>query len=269
MKKHLFYFLAASLGLFSCSSSTEDNITTDFGESDEIIEAFVDLKLGDYGSREEIETSLEYITIDLYQESENEAIRDMAKRYMDSVNVLIKTIEAKGTSALITYAEKKGWDKLSKEEFQSLEKTLMVQKDKFDKYQTYRHPSSPEYVNYAGFFLFYVKGDTKIPNMYLRAQYRSDEWLFIKNAKISTGDNMYDMSDYDFGWETDHSAGNIFEWGTIRIQSFDILLEIIQNKEGTIRYVGSQYYDDVDITKNQIDHMEMVLKSYYGNYLKK
>lgn len=271
MKKALF-FIVVMLMIVSCgdnalqSPSESDKIEIEV-EKESIIEYWNGIMDLYYEMDDEnLKKSFEYGLIKDKTKSKHKEVAEMAKSYLDSVDHLEMKILQSSYGSFFDYGEEQGWDKISKDELLKLENTFKVASDEFSSSTLYRHPASPKFVNYNGFFLYYSKSSSDLPNLYLRAQYRNDDWLFIREAKISIDGNVYHLNISD--WKRDNEGGYIFEWGTEKVKYFNLLTHILRGNNIKIRYYGDKYHDDRVINSAQKGQLKDILKVYYGLYLK-
>jgi hypothetical protein len=236
-------------------------------EKESIIENWDAIMLQYYDmDNDNFKNTVEYDMIKDKTYSQYDEVAKMAKSYMDSVeNLNLKVLEG-NYGDFFMYAKEQGWDKISKEDLITIENTLKTKSDEFSSSSLYRHPTSPKFVNYNGFFLYYSKSGNEIPNLYLRAQYSAEDWLFINEAKISVDGDVYTFDIEE--WERDNASGEIFEWGTEKVKYFNLLTHILKGNNIKIRYIGDQYHDDRVINSSQKSALREVLKVYYGLYLK-
>jgi hypothetical protein len=227
---------------------------------DALLEKYTDMKDEDFTQ------SLEYDLINDKTYSQYKEVSSMAKSYLDSIKSLNVKVLDGAYGMFFQYAKSQGWDKINKDEIRKVENSYKTKQDEFSSSKLFRHPTSPKYVNYDGFFLYYVKNDNEIPNVYLRTQYSSDDWLFIKSAQISIDGDVYSL-DID-EWERDNSDGEIFEWGTEHVKYFNLLTHILNGNRIKIRYEGDLYHDDRVLTITQKQAIKDVLRVYYVLYLK-
>lgn len=268
--KNIFYLALPLFGMFACGGNGEpsasDKIEIEV-EKESILENWDGIMDKYYDmDDEDFKNTLEYDMIKEKTYSKHEEVVKMAKSYLDSVDKLnLKVLDGEYGS-FFEYAKEQGWDKISKDDLIKLENTLKVKSDEFSTSTLYRHPSSPKFVNYNGFFLYYSKSGDDIPNLYLRTQYRNDDWLFINGAKISIDGDVYSLNIDE--WERDNDGGYIFEWGTEKVKYFNLLTHILKGNNIKIRFNGDKYYDDRSVNASQKNALIDVLKVYYGLYLK-
>jgi hypothetical protein len=268
--KNIFYLTLPLFTIFACGGNGEpsayDKIEIKV-EKESILENWDGIMDKYYDmDDEDFKSTLEYDMIKEKTYSKHEEVVKMGKSYLDSVdNLNLKVLDG-AYGSFFEYAKEQGWDEINKDELTKLENTLKVKSDEFSTSTLYRHPSSPKFVNYNGFFLYYKESGNDIPNLYLRAQYRDDDWLFINGAKISIDGGVYSLNIDE--WERDNDGGYIFEWGTEKVKYFNLLTHILKGNNIKIRYNGDKYYDDRSINASQKNALKDVLKVYYGLYLK-
>lgn len=144
-------------------------------------------------------------------------------------------------------------------------KNMYAKKDNIKGVTWYRDRSSPRYVNYNGFFLYFGVDDpiNNIPSEpYLRfkVQYNADDWLFIQSYTVKADDKIFERSP---PFERD-SDTDIWEWSDISPSRDDIeMIEcVISSKRAVIRFEGNQYHKDINITPGQKQALKNVLAAY-------
>lgn len=272
MKKTIFY--AISLLILSACGPSEAEVqqakeTEIRKEKEKLDKQFDEIMDTFYLGNENLENHSAYGTIKSKLKSSDSEIAEYAQIYVDSVAALKTYLHDLKFGSLFEYAKKEGWDKLANKDFENVESSLKVKGDEFSNSVVYRHPSSPKFINYNGFFLYYTKSNenSKEATLFLRTQYRADDWLFCESAKVSIDGDVYTTNFID--WERDNDGGYIFEWSTEKNPSFNLLIKILNSKTAKIRFNGDKYYDDRSITNEQKNALKQVVKSYYGLYVKK
>ncbi len=102
-----------------------------------------------------------------------------------------------------------------------------------------------------------------VNNPRLAIQYYADDWLFIENVQLLVDGEK--MSIYTSGeWERDHDSGKIWEYCDISLNdlTMDKLLIIANSNTARIRFNGSQYYKDKNITLKQKKALRDMLDIY-------
>jgi len=136
---------------------------------------------------------------------------------------------------------------------------MRIKYDQFNKGNWYYHSSSPNYINYNGVYLYFLKPITgNATNLRLVIQYAAEDWIFwnycifnINNKAITYTPNKVDRD----------SETTIWEWSDENIEDNKELLSAIENaNNASIRFVG-QYTKDKDITEETLA-MRKVLELY-------
>lgn len=155
--------------------------------------------------------------------------------------------------------ELKGFFREKKDEFSPNSKTWIKPK------------SSPSYINQNGIFC-YFQTENKVPsNLRFSVQYYSDEWLFFQKIQFSIDGNAYEY--IPLNTETDSGDGGyIWEWFDENVSASNdvILLNALANaKTAKMKFIGRQYYDVKNITKEQLNGIKRTIdyyKALAGNF---
>lgn len=129
----------------------------------------------------------------------------------------------------------------------------------------YRDRTSPQYVNYNGFFATIGDDETSKPWLRLKIQYVADDWLFIEKYIINVDGKTYTITEEKYGEiETDNGGGEIWEWLNRSVDSdeYEIIKAVASGKNVKIRFVGKQYYKDKTITNKQKLALRNVIDAY-------
>lgn len=148
--------------------------------------------------------------------------------------------------------ELKGFFREKKDEFSPDGKTWIKPK------------SSPAYTNQNGVYC-YFQTENNIPNnLRFRVQYYSDEWLFFSKIQFSIDGKAYEY--IPMNTETDSGDGGyIWEWfdENISASSDKELLNALANaKTAKMKFIGRQYYDVKNVTKEQINGIKRTIDYY-------
>lgn len=268
--KSIYYLIATLVVCYSCvggGGESKVSIETQF-DLDLIDDLFTELKV-EYETNEDanLAGSYNYGELIQFSGSKNDVVSSYALSRLDSVNNFIDKLEEKQVLAIKNYAKEQGWDKLDSEVLKELEKNLKVKSDEFSTTTIYRHPSSPKFVNFNGFFMLISDYGADEPLVLLRSQYKNDDWLFINSAKISVDGEIFSLNVKE--WERDNSGGYIFEWGDVKLKKFDLVIAVVEGDNVKIRFTGDQYYDDRTVTSDQKAALKEMMKFYYLKYLMK
>lgn len=131
--------------------------------------------------------------------------------------------------------------------------------------QTWIKPkSSPAYTNQNGIYC-YFQTENNIPNNFrFRVQYYSDDWLFFEKIQFSIDGKAYEY--IPLNTETDSGDGGyIWEWFDENVSTSDdkALLNALANaKSAKMKFIGRQYYDVKNLTKEQILGIKRTIEYY-------
>lgn len=183
---------------------------------------------------------------------------------------------------------------LTPEERAEKEKTLQskltelkVSTDTFNNVDFYYPKAMPTngtnfIINERTFVLPFIKGMDNTYALLTTVNYMSDDWLFIKSFEVNVDGNIiFNSSDYTNGlkFDRDNSDGYIYEtYQHIVAKSYDstvdevwlsMLREIANSQKSTIRFYGTQYYDDFVVSekdkqsiKNILDVWDLLVELY-------
>lgn len=137
--------------------------------------------------------------------------------------------------------------------------------------KTWHEPkSAPKYVNQDGIYCYFQSVDSKASNLRLKIQYESDDWLFFDKIQFSIDGSAYEYVPSDT--ETDSgNGGRIWEWSdeSVRDSDKELLNALADAKEAKMKFIGSKYYDVVQISAKQIKDISRTIEYYKamgGNY---
>lgn len=162
-----------------------------------------------------------------------------------------------------------------KEKFEGKLNDLKNVSDEFSDVKWMKDPSSTNYTNESGFFLYFGLEDDGLTPLRLRIQYLGDDWLFINGFVLLIDGEKYPLIAEDM--DRDNGSGEIWEWSDEALdnysQSYDmkeLMVKIINSDETKIKFVGDQYYDTRSITTKEKKALKNVLLGYLdaGGFLK-
>lgn len=124
--------------------------------------------------------------------------------------------------------------------------------------------SSPIYTNQNGIYC-YFQTENNIPNNFrFCVQYYSDEWLFFKKIQFSIDGKAYEF--IPVYTETDSgNGGYIWEWFDEGISSKndkELLIALANAKTAKMKFIGRQYYEVKNISKEQINGIKRTIEYY-------
>lgn len=148
--------------------------------------------------------------------------------------------------------ELKGYFKQKKDEFSPEGKTWIKPK------------SSPAYTNQNGIYC-YFQTEKNIPsNLRFRVQYYSDEWLFFDKIQFSIDGKAYEY--IPLNTETDSGDGGyIWEWFDENVSTSndkELLKALANAKSAKMKFIGRQYYDIKNISKEQLNGIKRTIEYY-------
>lgn len=129
------------------------------------------------------------------------------------------------------------------------------------KHQTWVEPKSkPKYRNTNAVYMYFQLVDDVATNLRLVMQYEASDWLFIKNVVFLI--NGIDFTYNNLKFKRDNAGGRIWEWADLAATD-PVLLAAIKNAESfKIRYEGSQYQKDIELSQKQIKNLKEVIEYY-------
>ena len=148
--------------------------------------------------------------------------------------------------------ELKGYFREKKDEFSPEGKTWIKPK------------SSPSYTNQNGVYCYFQTENNVPGNLRFRVQYYSDEWLFFQKIQFSIDGKAYEY--IPLSTETDSGDGGyIWEWfdESISASGDKKLLNALANaKTAKMKFIGRQYYDVKNMTKEQLNGIKRSIAFY-------
>ncbi|MDO9593810.1 MAG: hypothetical protein Q7J19_02325 [Lutibacter sp.] len=150
-------------------------------------------------------------------------------------------------------------------------KKMKKKVDKLENITWYQDKTSPQYINYNGFFLYIGDSGYNYPTLRLRIQYKDNDWLFIEKYIIYVDGLKYKTIETKYGdVKRDNGSGGVWEWIDISIDKyneddvndFDVIRAMINGKDVKIKFIGSQYSKVKTITKEQKNALKNVLEVY-------
>lgn len=134
-------------------------------------------------------------------------------------------------------------------------------------YAFYYPKSAPKYNNVAWVFPYIGKAKSQVW-LRMKFQYKADDWLFIDKVTALVEDSngekeviqLYSGRDF----ERDNSGGTIWEYADIAVDDtmYLKLLKINDAKSVKIRYDGSQYYNDRNLTSREKKALSDIIDVY-------
>ncbi len=156
-------------------------------------------------------------------------------------------------------------DSLRKELLSSASKKMRVKVDDMNEITWYFDKTSPQFVNYNGFFIYVGLGTDRKPFLKLSIQYAADDWLFIDKYIIKVDEKLYTISENSYGEiKTDNGNGGIWEWLSRDVgeSELEIIKAVANGTNVKIRFEGKRYYKDKMITEEQKLALKNILSFY-------
>lgn len=146
-----------------------------------------------------------------------------------------------------------------------LDKYFTRKFDEFKEITWIKPKSASRYRSSNDIYCYFMVNENEVPsNFRLVIQYYDDDWLFWGRCKISIDDEVFDFIPSKRP-ERDHSDGYVFEWsdeGVTHYSDIRLINALSNAKKAKIRFYGSQYYDDRQITQKQLTNIKRVLEYY-------
>lgn len=145
---------------------------------------------------------------------------------------------------------------------EGLKKGMRVEVDDMRDVKFYYDKSSPEYSNRNSVHA-YISESKKDIGLRFRIQYYAEDWLFIKTFMIKTDSIVTDIIPVS-RLNTDNGGGMIWEtWDEpIDLGKYELLLRIIDSKMAKVRFNGSQYYKEKQISSEQKRALKNVIELF-------
>ena len=254
-------------GLMSCGGVSQSEFKTLKAENDKLKKEIEDLK---FGPDKLLTQSKSFIESKDYQNAKKE-LQSLLDKHPGST----QAIEAKQLILVVDSGireEKLAQDKAKlekekaeKDRLANATKKMRIKFDDMNNMTWYCDKSSPQYVNYNGFYAYIGQSKGSKPSLRLSIQYASDDWLFIEKYIIKVDEQTYTISENSYGEiKTDNGSGGIWEWIDRKVGSseYQILKAVANGKDLKIRFEGKDYYKDKTITAQQKTALRNVLDAY-------
>ena len=137
-------------------------------------------------------------------------------------------------------------------------KNIVIKYDEFEKL----YFITPNYGRTNSHIKFYISvREYGEPYLRFKLNYSSEDWLFVDYFKVTTSDSNWTSDTYTF--ERDNRSGTIWEW--IDINATDEIVtelrKVAEDDDSMLRFYGSKYYKDMNISnemrKNIIDVLDL------------
>lgn len=124
--------------------------------------------------------------------------------------------------------------------------------------------SSPMYTNQNGIYSYFKNENNVVSNFRFRVQFYSKDWLFFSKIQFSIDGTAYEY--IPSKTETDSgNGGYIWEWCDQEVSGNNdkkLLLALANAKTAKMKFIGRQYYDIKNISKEQITSIKRTIDYY-------
>lgn len=95
-----------------------------------------------------------------------------------------------------------------------------------------------------------------------KLKYYGDDWLFVSSYIVAADDYRWQSPKMKF--ERDHSSGSVWEWVDVSASAkeIEVAKALSSSQKATIRFQGSQYYDDATLEEDQKQSIKTILGIY-------
>ncbi len=254
-------------GLMSCGSVSQSEFDTLKAENDKLKKEIEDLK---FGPDKLLTQSKSYLESKDYHNAKKE-LQSLLDKHAGSIQAieaeqLILVADSGITEEkLVLEKAKLEKEKAEKDRLANSTKKMRIKFDDMNNMTWYYDKSSPQYVNYNGFYAYIGQSKGSKPWLRLAIQYASDDWLFIEKYIIKVDGQTYTISEDSYGEiKTDNGSGGIWEWIDRKVGSseYEIIKAVANGKDLKIRFEGKDYYKDKTITVKQKTALRNVLDAY-------
>lgn len=141
---------------------------------------------------------------------------------------------------------------------------VKVIKDEFSKEEFVVPPNYTKFVNKNVIYFYFPRKDLKATGLRIMVQYAADDWLFIEKVVFLVNDKTYEHFPYNL--KRDHGGGRIAEWSDDVISNgsnmYELFDEIAKSKNVKVRFVGSQYNKDRNLTTTELSGIKKIHELY-------
>jgi len=108
----------------------------------------------------------------------------------------------------------------------------------------------------------YIGANAQKTWLRFKVKYYGDDWLFVSSYIAAADDYRWQSPKMKF--ERDHSSGSVWEWVDISAgaKEVEVAKALSSAQKATIRFQGSQYYDDVTLEEDQKQSIKTILGIY-------
>jgi hypothetical protein len=144
---------------------------------------------------------------------------------------------------------------------------LIEKRDEVEGYSTFRHPSSPEYVNMEGVFPYIYWKTGQSPVVGLRFQYFGNDWIFFDEIILSIDGETTTLNPSHFDVNRNNNSENVWEWYTETLYSTDLIDRVADSKETIVRLKGDDgKKKDYVLSRSQLNAFGAVSRGFqYAN----
>lgn len=264
-KRHL--TLIFIIVLLSCKNVQKEKESIDSSENAEVVKD----QAGDL-----FENANKYFDNQKYEESRKELLilikKFPASKVIDDAKLLLnRTNQELNKKRLEREKIRKEKEKKEKDKLEEAKKQMRIKIDELEDIVWYYDKSSPQYVNYNGFFLYVADLGIGYLSLRFRIQYKGDNWLFIQKYIIYIDGVKYKTIEPEYGdVKRDNGTGGVWEWIDLPVNEYNnetlndkLIFEIISiSTDVKIRLIGKNRIVDKTITENQKKAIKNVLEIY-------
>ena len=175
------------------------------------------------------------------------------------------TKEAARAAEIVTQIEKSLADKAEKEKkrLAAAAAKMRSETDAVKGVTFYTDKSTPNPVMNNAFYAYIGKKDDRLW-LRLYVQFHGDEWLFVRDMVIKSGDKTWNITPDFNEWKHDNSASSVWEWydGPVGRTEIEMLKAIAAGDQSMVRFNGDTYYSDYVITAAEKKAVQNVLDAF-------
>lgn len=141
---------------------------------------------------------------------------------------------------------------------------IKIKEDEFDKEKKswYEPLSFPEQVNENAIVVYFKASKHKVDNLRLRVQYTANDWLFFEKIIFNIDGDVFEYKPR--ATKTDHGNGRIWEWFDeyVMMKDMNVIIALANAQEAKMKFVGDKYFIVKEITKDQINDINIIFELY-------
>lgn len=142
---------------------------------------------------------------------------------------------------------------------------ISVEKDEFDPKERvmYKPLSATQYLDMNGTYIYFTTLGGIPERMVWTVQYQSDSWLFIEKVQFAIDGRAYEYVPLYIKRDSGN-GGRVWEWfkNTVNEKNRDIIKALASATSARIKFIGSDYYDILEITPEEIVGIRRCLSLY-------